>query len=107
MDDLILACLEPQKTRIDSAKTFSSQLEGALKLPSKPLSETITHGRLHEVAVSLDALSATDIANLPPGQRYLIISKVADILASKEENLEYPVATFLEMMLTKGILLPG
>jgi serine/threonine protein kinase len=106
IDDLILACLEPQKTRIDSARTFSNQLEGALKLPSKPLSEVLTRGRLHEVAVSLDALSANDIANLPPGQRYLIVSKVADILSSRDENLEYPAATFLEMMLTKGILLP-
>ena len=106
VDELILACLEPQKTRLDSAKTFSSQLDGALKLPSKPLSEVLTLGRLHEVAVSLEALTPTDIANLPPGQRSLIISKVTDILASEEQNLEYPAATFLEMMLTKGILLP-
>ena len=105
VDDLIVGCLEDKKLRIDSAKTFSSQLEGALKLPSKPLSEVLAHGRLHEVAISLEALTANDIANLPPGQRDLLISKIADILESSDDSLEYPAASFLEMMLTKGLLL--
>ena len=105
IDDLILACLEDARTRIDSAKTFSSQLEGALKLPSKPLSEVLAHGRLHELAISLEALSESDIANLRPGQKDLLISKIADIVSSGDESLEYPAASFLEMMLTKGVLL--
>ncbi|MGI8745651.1 MAG: serine/threonine-protein kinase, partial [Bryobacteraceae bacterium] len=107
VDDLIIGCLEDAKRRIDSAKVFSSQLEGALKLPSKPLSEVLAHGRLHEIAISLEALSASDIANLPPGQRALFVSKIADILASSDYSLEYPAASFLEMMLTRGLLLSG
>ena len=105
VDDLIVGCLEDKKLRIDSAKTFSSQLDGALKLPSKPLSEVLAHGRLHEVAISLESLSANDVANLPSGQRDLLISKIADILESGDSSLEYPAASFLEMMLTKGLLL--
>ena len=105
IDDLILGCLEDKKLRIDSAKTFASQLEGALRLPSKPLSEVLAHGRLHEVALSLEDMSANDIANLPPGQKDLLISKITDILSSGDSSLEYPAASFLEMMLTKGLLL--
>ena len=106
IDDLVLACIEDVRTRIDSAKTFSTQLEGALQLPSKPLSEVLAHGKLHELAISIESLTEGDISNLPSGQRDLLVSKIADIVASNDPALQYPSERFLEMLLTRGILLP-
>lgn len=105
IDDLILACLEAQKQRLDSAKTFSSQLAGALRLPSKPLSEVLAHGRLHELGISIEALSASEVANLPVGQRDLLVSKIADVVASNEPTLQFPSERFLELMLARGVFL--
>jgi predicted Ser/Thr protein kinase len=107
IDDLVSGCLEDLRSRIESARTFSTQLEGALQLPSKPLSEVLAHGRLHEMAVSVEALADREIANLPVGQRDLLITKVADVVASHDPALQYPAARFLELMLTRGVLLPA
>jgi serine/threonine protein kinase len=66
IDDLILACLEPNRAaRLASPKLFSSQLAGALNLPSKPFSEVLSHGRLSELGISLEPLTASDVARLP------------------------------------------
>ena len=106
IDDLILACLEDRSARIESAKLFSSQLVGALKLPSKPFSEVLSHGKLHELGISLEALNASDIVKLPIGQRDLLITKISDLVASNDPTLQYPSERFLELMIKRGILLP-
>jgi serine/threonine-protein kinase len=106
IDDIIVACLEERNRRLDSAKLFSSQLAGALRLPSKPLSEVLTHGRLHELSISLEALTASDAAHLPVGQRDVMLTKVIDVVASNEPNLEFPAERLLELMSTRGLFLP-
>jgi serine/threonine protein kinase len=108
IDDLILACLGDRKERIDSARLFASQLAGALKLPSKPFSEILSHGKLHELGISLEALTASDISKLPMGQRDLLTTKIASLVASASNDtaLQYPGTRQLELMLTRGILLP-
>lgn len=106
IDDIILACLEERDRRLDSAKLFSSQLAGALQLPSKPLSEVLTHGRLHELAISLEALTASDAAHLPVGQRDVMLTKVIDVVGSNDPNLEFPAERLLELMVTRGLFLP-
>jgi predicted Ser/Thr protein kinase len=106
IDDLVSGCLEDLRARIESAKTFSTQLEGALQLPTKPLSEILAHGRLHEVVLSVEALRGEDIAALPAGQRDLLVLKVADVVASNDPNLQYPAGRFLELMITRGVFLP-
>ncbi|HVP48387.1 MAG TPA: serine/threonine-protein kinase [Bryobacteraceae bacterium] len=106
VDDLVLACLEDKGRRLDSAKLFSSQLAGALQLPSKPFSEVLSHGRLHELALSLESLTASDIVRLPMGQRDLLTSKINDLVTSNEPSLQYPSERFLELMLTRGVFLP-
>ena len=53
----------------------------------------------------MEVLTATDVTNLPPGQKSLLVTKIADILASSDESLQYPAASLLEMMLTRGIQL--
>jgi hypothetical protein len=66
----------------------------------------LAHGRLHELAVSIEALSASEISDLPPGQRDLLVSKIADIVSSDDPSLQYPSERFLELLLIKGIFLP-
>ena len=105
IDDLIQECLQPRERRVESAKTFSERLAGALRT-SKPLSETLTHGRLHEIALALEQLNATEFIALPTGQRILILAKVADIVSSEDVQLQFPAQHFLDLLSTRGLLLP-
>jgi hypothetical protein len=86
-------------------KLFSSQLAGALTAPTRPLSEVLNYGKLHELSLYLDGLTATDIVHLPAGQRDLLLAKVLDVVASNEANLELASERFLQLMLARGILL--
>lgn len=106
IDDLITACIDDKPRRLETVRIFSSQLSGALQVPTRPLSEVLTHGKLHEIALHLESLSAADVANLPAGQRDLLVSKVIDVVASNEAGLEFPAERFLQLMLTRGIFLP-
>lgn len=104
VDDLIEDCLLPKEQRLDSLKIFSSRLAGALQ-PAKPLSDVLAHGRLHELAASLEILSAAEFVRLPEGQRALILAKVADIVESNDPKLEFACERLLELLVTRGILL--
>lgn len=106
VDDLINACIEDKARRLETVKLFSSQLAGALQISSRPFSEILTHGKLHEVALYLESLSPTDVANLPAGQRDLLIAKVTDVVASNDSSLEFASERFLQLFLTRGIFLP-
>lgn len=106
IDDMILGCLEPRDRRLDSARLFSSQLAGAMQVPTKPFSDVLSHGKLHELALSLDSMTADEITRLPAGQRDLLIAKITDIVTSNNPSLEYPSERFLELMVTRGIFLP-
>lgn len=105
IDDLIVDCLLPKEQRLDSMRVFTSRLGGALQ-PARPLSDVLVHGRLHELAISLETLSAPEFSRLPEGQRALILAKVADLVTSDDPKLQFAVERFLEMLLTRGILLP-
>lgn len=108
IDDLILSCLEPKERRLASVRLFSAQLAGALTQPSKPLSDVLAHGRLHELASAIEGLSPNEFSSLPPGQRVLIISKIVDVVASDDHTLTYAAERFLQLMLTRGLFLdPG
>jgi serine/threonine protein kinase len=106
IDDLINACLEDKPRRLDSVKLFSTQLTGALQLPSKPIAEVLTHGKLHEVALALESLEPLGVMNLSAGQRDLLILKITDIATSNDPQLEFASERFLALMLTRGIYLP-
>jgi hypothetical protein len=41
------------------------------------------------------------------GQRDLLLSKVIDVVASNEPNLQFPSERFLQLMLTRGLFLPS
>jgi serine/threonine protein kinase len=105
LDDLVLDCLEPQSRRIDSARVFQARLAGALTQPSKPLSDVLAHGKLHELSSAIENLTPTEFDALPPGQKVLIISKVVDVVGSNEYRLQYAAERFLQLMLTRAILL--
>ncbi|MFI5108960.1 MAG: serine/threonine-protein kinase [Terriglobales bacterium] len=105
IDDLILSCLEPKERRLASARLFAARLAGALAQPSKPLSDVLAHGRLHELASAIENLSATEFGALPPGQKVLILSKIVDVVGSNEPSLIYAAERFLRLMLIRGVLL--
>lgn len=104
IDDLVRACLEPRDRRIDSARAFGVQLASAF-LANKPLSEVLAHGRLHEIALALQDMTADDFMKLPAGQRTLVLVQLDDVVESPEPNLQLAAAQFLELLLTRGILL--
>jgi len=106
IDDLIGACLESKEMRLSSIKLFSSQLSSAVQIPARPLSELLAHGKLHEVAFSLESLSATDVMKLPAGQRDLLLAKISSVVTSNDPGLELASERFLQLMLTKGLFLP-
>lgn len=106
IDDLVTACIDDKTRRLETVRLFSSQLSGALQLPSRPFSEVLTHGKLHEVAFYLESLTAADITSLPAGQRDLLLVKVTNVVGSNESSLEFPSEQLLELMLTRGVFLP-
>lgn len=76
IDDLILECLaQNREQRLSSARLFNTRLTGALAQPTKPLSDVLAHGRLHELASVIEDYSAAEFVALPPGQRVLILAK--------------------------------
>ena len=85
-------------------KTFSARLSGALRA-TKPLSEVLAHGKLHELAAALEELTAEDFLKLPAGQRALILTKVTDVVASGDTRLETASEQFLDLLLSIGLLL--
>ena len=105
IDELIQECILPAERRIPSAKGFSVRLAGALR-PAKPLSEVLAHGRLHEVAAAIEVFNASEFAQLPEGQRTLVLLKCDDIVNSGDESLRPASARFLELLLERGLLLP-
>ena len=104
IDELILACILAKDQRLESARLFTAQLAGALSQPSKPLSDVLAHGRLHELSAAIEYLTPNDFAGLPPGQRILIFSKIADVVGSNDPNLVYAGQQLLELMLTRAFL---
>lgn len=104
IDDLIQEGLLPRERRLESAKTFSVRLSGALRA-TRPLSEILAHGKLHELAAALEELSAEDFSKLPEGQRVLILAKVTDVVASGETKLQFASEQFLNLLLSRGLLL--
>jgi serine/threonine protein kinase len=106
IDDLILECLVHNKEqRLSSARLFNTRLTGALAQPTKPLSDVLAHGRLHELANVIEDYSAAEFMALPPGQRVLILAKISDVVNSNDRNLTSAGEGFLELMLTRGVLL--
>lgn len=105
IDDLIIECVAQSKEqRLSSARLFNTRL-GALSQPTKPLSDVLAHGRLHELAVVIEEYSASDFISLPPGQRVLVLAKVFDVVGSNDHALESAAEGFLELLLVRGVLL--
>jgi len=104
IDELVLSCVEPKATRLESARSFGIKLTAALS-PSRPLSEVLAHGRLNEIAIALRDLTPEAFMRLPEGQRALILVRLDDIVTSDDPNLTWASAEFLELLVHLGILL--
>ena len=83
---------------------FSTRLSGALRA-TKPLSDILAHGKLHELSAALETLTAEDFYQLPEGQRALILTKIPDIVTSGEPQLQFASEQFLNLLLPRGLLL--
>ena len=105
IDELILDCLEPKERRLESARLFIARLAGALSQPSKPLSDVLAHGRLHELSAAIENLSPSEFISLPAGQRVLILAKIIDVVGSNDQSLIYASERLLQLMLIRGVLL--
>lgn len=105
IDELIQECLVPAERRVPSAKAFSTRLAGSLRV-TRPLSEILAHGRLHEVAAAIQRLDADDFSRLPKGQRALVLLKCEDVVGSGEDALRSAGISFLETLLRIGLHLP-
>jgi serine/threonine protein kinase len=105
IDSLVRDCLLVRDKRLSSAKVFSQRLVTAFA-SNKPLSDVLAHGRLHELAAALDELTPSEFAKLPMGQRVLILEKLGSVTASNEEKLLSAAEELLELLLSRGILLP-
>jgi serine/threonine protein kinase len=106
IDELVHSCLEPKEGRIESARAFASRLATAL-VPTRPLSEVLAHGRLHEIALALRSVTPQGFTQLPQGQRALVFVKLDDLVNSDDPNLKYATAEFLELLIIRGIQLGG
>lgn len=102
IDQLIEDCLLPLERRIGSAKNFSARLASSLRV-TKPLSDVLAHGRLHELAAAMESLDAEQFSRLPIGQRKLVLIKCEDIVGSGDESLKSAGARFLELLVTLGL----
>jgi len=104
IDNLIQDCLSAKEQRLETPKSFSSRLGAALR-PTRPLSEVLAHGRLHELGAAISELTPESFIKLPIGQRELILAKLSDLVQSGDQNLEFAVEQLLELMLFRGLLL--
>ena len=104
IDELVLSCVEPKSTRLESARAFATRLTAALS-PSRPLSEVLAHGRLNQIAIAIRDLTPDSFVRLPEGQRALILVKLDDIVSSEDPNLIWASGEFLELLVHRGILL--
>ena len=105
IDTLIRDCILLLDKRLSSARLFGQRLTTAFA-SNKPLSDVLAHGRLHELAAALEELTASDFVKLPMGQRVLILEKVATVTTSSDQRLIYAAGEMLELLLSRGLLLP-
>jgi serine/threonine protein kinase len=105
IDELIQECIVLAERRIPSAKVFSTRLAGSVRV-TRPLSEILAHGRLHEVAAAIERLDADDFSRLPKGQRALVLLKCDDVVSSGVDSLRSAGISFLETLLRIGLFLP-
>ena len=70
------------------------------------MSDILAHGRLQELSNAIEDLDAATFTDLPPGQRFLILSKVADVVGSNDRSLRFAGERLLQLLLVRGVLLP-
>ncbi len=79
-------------------RAFSERLAAALK-PHASFASTLTDGSLHEIQIALSSMAEADFAALPPGQRVLVMTRLADLVMVDDESLRMAVASLLSELL--------
>lgn len=99
IDDLIRKCLATEKQhRIESAKDFIDLLRQATRTDI-PLSSLLTDARLHEILAALNQLSPEEFHAKNKGQRFLIISRLKDLIRTDRLELTLATASLISSLL--------
>jgi len=105
-DDLIKACLAHEPgDRLSSAGDFIRQLRLTVRTDA-PLSELLTHGRLHELLAALRALDAEDFAAKPRGQKLLLVNRLKDLMRTDQPALHRATAEMIAVLVRWPVTRP-
>jgi hypothetical protein len=77
--------------RPPTAGQFSERLNAALR-PHSSFTSTLSEGSLHEIQLALSGMTPPEFSSLPPGQRVLVITRLADLATVDQESLRRAVA---------------
>jgi serine/threonine protein kinase len=103
VDELIKACLVPdKKRRLASAKEFTQRLQGAFRT-DVPLSVLLMDARLHELQAALQSMSAEEFSAKPKGQKLLILNRVKDLIRTDKIQLQKPTAEMIAVLVRLAI----
>lgn len=105
IDELIQSCIAETASRFADVRDFERRLNEAL-IPRAGLSDVLIYGTLADLQTSIAALTPTEFAGRPAGQRALVFAKIADIAASNEERLEMAVSRLLETLVRVATEVP-
>ncbi|GJQ22149.1 MAG: hypothetical protein HBSIN02_25040 [Bacteroidia bacterium] len=105
IDELVRRCLLDARTRIQTAVEFSDQLKNALR-PRASFSIVLSEGSLADVHLGLTQMSPEEYANLPKGQRTLIISRLKDLIRVNAPHMLNPIASLLSELCRLGHFSP-
>ena len=94
VDELVHSCLANQEDRLASAEEFADRLGRALT-PNPSLSTTLANGPLHEVQAALSQMQPSEYAELPVGQKLLVVSRVRSLIEADLTHMQKAVASLL------------
>lgn len=99
IDDLIKNCImKDSALRLQSAKEFNVQLNNALRVDI-PFSTLLTESRLYEIQGALKRMSADEFHVKPLGQRLLVITRVKDLVLTKNVHMFMATLELLKVLI--------
>jgi hypothetical protein len=84
--------------RLQSAKEFNVQLNNALRVDI-PFSTLLTESRLYEIQGALKRMSADEFHVKPLGQRLLVITRVKDLVLTKNVHMFMATLELLKVLI--------
>jgi len=99
IDDLIKRCIVKDPiSRLQSAREFNELLNSVIRMDI-PFSSLLTDARLYEIQAALKQMSSEEFHNKPLGQRLLIISRVKDLVSTKNQYMLSATVELLKVLI--------